>query len=148
MPGSTPDLKYCRQAPEHKECLWKSAVSENLIRFRKTLQHNIYLALARPKVSASGLAFSECLMNDARYARLVEIHRVRKLSTAKAQSDPITGYLQVINRKPLALCKYRHEQVGENGRATRGVPKTKLEGAEPGQAGRRPWKWPRPGPFR
>lgn len=37
---------------------------------------------------------------------------------------------------------------GENGRATRGVPKTKLEGAEPGQAGRRPWKWPRPGPFR
>lgn len=50
-------------------------------------------------------------MNDARYARLVEIHRVRKLSTAKAQSDPITGYLQVINRKPLALCKYRHEQV-------------------------------------
>lgn len=77
-------------------------------------------------------------MNDARYARLVEIHRVRKLSTAKAQSDPITGYLQVINRKPLALCKYRHEQVGENGRATGGVPKTKLEGAEPGQAGRRP----------
>lgn len=67
-------------------------------------------------------------MNDARYARLVEIHRVRKLSTAKAQSDPITGYLQVINRKPLALCKYRHEQVGENGRATRGVP----SGTEPG----------------
>lgn len=50
-------------------------------------------------------------MNDARCAGPVEIHRVRELSTAKAQSDPITGYLQVINRKPSALCKYHHEQV-------------------------------------
>lgn len=50
-------------------------------------------------------------MNDAQCAGPVEIRHVRELSTAKARSDPITRYLQVINRKLSALCKYHHEQV-------------------------------------
>ena len=85
-------------------------------------------------------------MNDARYARLVEIHRVRKLSTAKARSDPITGYLQVINRKPLALCEYRHEQVGV--RMEELLEAFRKRNSKGRSQGKRAGGPPRPGPFR